>query len=520
MSKYILQVKQVNTNLTNCFMPLCTENAFATVCEYMGLEYQYAFAYATNFSFSREFCDSGRVADGIFTEYNFIKYFEDIYHTGIEQKHFSFFSSYIKYITDMLAGNIPIIAHFDSYYIPWSTLYHIRHTFHLVIVIGIDTDTKSLTILDPIDLDEPATITYKEFKKASQFCLEIEAPKDIHHICTEQFISDILASPDSLIHSDVFNNLHTFAASIQDMFNPYVEFRDCHNHSLMLEEKLVDDIRKLMQSINIFTFWLQWFDTQTKEFSLDTVIEEFKSILSKWNILINMLYKRSLTSWEADCKDKISEFIDNITAMHEAAYVSLLDCLKNHGIKNATSCDNQVFNRSIPVDLRDFFNNKGFAVNDGNSADCDLTGAGEYYKIDCSHTDTTFCIDNIDFRIEHGYEQDNIICNNQVIHIDVASKSVGIGLICCSEWGRANDMITVNFADGTSKRFAVYANDLPEYNTKTSCITGQTFDKENNIIQERAALTINVFYYTESQVTSIVLPKCPSLHILAMSMLV
>lgn len=330
MSTYLLPVEQINTNITNCFIPLCTENAFATVCNYMGIEYQYSFAYATNFSFSSDFCDTGRVADGIFTSYNFIKYFEDVYNVSVEQKHFSFFKSYIKYLEDHLSSDIPIIAHFDSYYIPWSTLYNVRHTSHLVVVIGIDTSTKSLIILDPIDLDKPINITYSQFKDGSHFCLKLQFPEPPRIISHEQFVTETISSPDTLISSEVFNDIHELALCISKIFNPHIEFRDCLNHPLMLEEKLIDDIRKLMQGINMFTVWLQWFNKQTNIYNLDTVIEEFKSILSKWNICINMLFKRSLTSWEPEFKNKLSQFIDNIGIMHKSAYTHFISCLKNH----------------------------------------------------------------------------------------------------------------------------------------------------------------------------------------------
>ena len=524
MSKYLLPVKQINNNMTNCFIPICTENAFSTVLEYMNIPYKYAFVYATNFSFCREFCDSGRVADGIFTSYNFIKHFEDIYKAEIFQRNFTFFHSYIKYIEAELKNNRPVIAHFDSYYIPWSTLYNVRHTSHLIVVIGMDTSAKSLTILDPIDREEPVTITYSQFKSGSHFCLEIHAPEANKEIPHEEFVSDVLSSHDKLVSSNMFQHLHNMALCTTEIFDPYIEFRDCHNNALMVEEKLVDDIRKFMQSINMFTVWLKWFSEETNSPHLDVVIEEFKSILSKWNIFINMLYKRSLTKWESDFKYKLSQFIDNIATMHEEAYVHLIECLQNRSADIEKCSISYTHNSSYSIELVDYFNNKGFVLSGNYVDNCDLTNAGEYFSIDSSHVDSSMCdnmfkIEDIDFKIEHNSKCDNIICNNQLIKLDKHPTAIGIGIICCSEWGRANDMITVNFTDNTSSRFAVYANDLPEYNTDTSCITGQTFDINGNIIQEKAALTINVFYFTENQISSIQLPKCPNMHVLAISIL-
>ena len=519
MSKYLLNIKPTNLNLTNCFIPICTENAFATYLDYIDVEYHYAFANATIFDFSKDFCDTGRIADGIFTGYDFMKQLKDTYDISVYKKSFGFFKSYIKYIENDLANNKPIIAHFDSYYIPWSTLYQERHTSHLIVITGLDTDAKTITILDPIDKPEPVEITYKEFKLGSHYCLDIIPPTPVKHISHAEFIKDIIQKPDTLIPSHIFDNLSELGDMFTSEFNPDVEFRDCFNRQLMVEEKLVDDIRKLMQGINMFTVWLTWLNGKLNNCDLDEHIEDFKSILSKWNIFINMLYKRCMTTWEMDFGKKASTFIKDISLMHKQSYERLLDCLACETSSTSHNISTN-FTMSIPIDLTPYCNNKGFAQGDLITIPCDLTGAGEYYKIDSCYNLSELTIDKMKYYINLANKYDNIICNNDTITIEPPVNAVGLSILCCSEWGKANDIIRINFADNSSKRFSIYANDLPEYDLENSCLTGQTFDVNGTLIQEKAALTKSIFFFNKNKISSIQLPICPNMHIVAMTILV
>ena len=124
------------------------------------------------------------------------------------------------------------------------------------------------------------------------------------------------------------------------------------------------------------------------------------------------------------------------------------------------------------------------------------------------------------YYINLANKYDNIICNNDTITIEPPVNAVGLSILCCSEWGKANDIIRINFADNSSKRFSIYANDLPEYDLENSCLTGQTFDVNGTLIQEKAALTKSIFFFNKNKISSIQLPICPNMHIVAMTILV
>lgn len=91
------------------------------------------------------------------------------------------------------------------------------------------------------------------------------------------------------------------------MFSPNIEFRKCNDYILMMKEKLVDDIRKIIKGMDLFTVWLIWRNEQSETNQFVEAIEKYKQVMSKGNVFINNLYKRSMVGWEENFNEKVQK---------------------------------------------------------------------------------------------------------------------------------------------------------------------------------------------------------------------
>lgn len=119
----ILSVPVIDHNITNCFIPVCTENVVSMYLSYMNVEYEMIFSVAMDFAFSPDLCYMGRVADGLSVQYDSLYWLNYFYGISAKRRQFAFFSGMMRFIKKNLYKDKPCIIHLDSYFLPWSTYY-------------------------------------------------------------------------------------------------------------------------------------------------------------------------------------------------------------------------------------------------------------------------------------------------------------------------------------------------------------------------------------------------------------
>ena len=75
----MLNVPIINNNIAQCFVPVCIENVISMYCKYRGIEYETIFLKGYNFHFDRKLCNNGRIADGLYVNYDCTLYLEELY---------------------------------------------------------------------------------------------------------------------------------------------------------------------------------------------------------------------------------------------------------------------------------------------------------------------------------------------------------------------------------------------------------------------------------------------------------
>ena len=92
----------------------------------------------------------------------------------------------------------------------------------------------------------------------------------------------------------------------------------------------------------MFVIWLKWREKKQKTDSFSKSIELFKSVLSKWNVFINLLYKQCLLKWKIDIRLKAYERLIDIIDTHKEAYNSYLNAIgqqQGDKLESITSVD-------------------------------------------------------------------------------------------------------------------------------------------------------------------------------------
>ena len=84
--KKILEVEIRNINLVGTFVPICLEDALATLFEYKGIKYKYVFAFSWDFIFAVDWIKSGKLGEAFLVDYfkkKIFGYLKKIYNIDI-----------------------------------------------------------------------------------------------------------------------------------------------------------------------------------------------------------------------------------------------------------------------------------------------------------------------------------------------------------------------------------------------------------------------------------------------------
>lgn len=514
----MINIETIHNNITNCFIPICTENAISMYLQYYNIEYETIFALAMRFHFNVNQCRNNRVADGLMIQYSCLELLEDMYNIKVKVKEFFFFHNLVRYIKRNIVKKKPLIIHMDSFYLRWSTLYQKEHTTHLVVVVDIDENNKDIVILDPIDKQEPVAVSFDILRDACKFLWDISIPKNPLKINQRKIDKGILEERIKVIEDNRFKEMASFTNAFLHMFSPNIEFRKCNDYILMMTEKLVDDIRKIIKGIDLFTVWLMWRNEQSEINQFVEAIEKYKQVMSKWNVFINNLYKRSMVGWEENFNEKGYGMLKEIVALEMEAYSVFGKCLEISDQSIGQTEEKIQKKKSYPCCLQKYVNNRGFHYDIIQNNECDLTGVGEYFVID-SGIQKKFTYKEILFEFNWNQKFDNLICQGQEIEITEKFNISGIAFICCAEWGAVDEKIEIKGAGKERILLNVHIHDISQYEEKDACIIGKTYDMQGNNIQKKSALFVQVHHFEKCRIDKIILPNSNNVHILAITLL-
>lgn len=511
--RIMLNIEPINNNITNYFIPVCTENVLSTYLEYMGYEYQNIFAYSLNFYFSKFRCTSGRVADGLHIEYNCCEWLRKLYGIYIKREHVECLDTLINDINISINIGNPVIIHLDSYYLPWSTLYYKEHTQHLVIVIDINSDKSIIKVLDSIEDDNYFYVSKEILKYGCDYIWKVTLPNIESKINIEEFDIQILNGQEVLIPKNRLQMLEDFSKVFVRIFNPDLEFRDKYNLGLMRTEKIVDDFRKMILQINLFCKWMIWRDEIKGIKSFKPVLDIYMQIMSKLNVFVNLLYKNCILGWKKSFNIDGYNIIVQVIELEKKAYDRFVECIMCKHSKQMEPFIAKDGNRHYIIPLDDIMDNKGFCLDVNERVNEDLTGVGEYFVVENMLGDAHSMLS-----IEYSKKFDNVVCRGQEIEVFYKKNTSKLLFLACAEWGAVDEEIVI-VGNSEIQYLSIHIHDLSQVNGNRVYLRGKTYDLKGNVIQKEAAVFLYSIQYKETYVKKIKLPNSLNVHLMAMELI-
>lgn len=504
-----------SNNRVNIFLPLCWEDAITTYFNMIGIHCYNIFVDSWNFYYVD---NSSILGENIMTTFNINKNLLDYLNVNLQIKNITNIEQLINILNMNLKNDRPTIIHADTYYNYWGYLYKKVHTPHLNLVCKHDKEIRIIYTIDPGFSNKMLPFTYDLLELSCEFYLEID-DHNIKQISSTELLHKLLER-NELINKTMFLEIQKFAYNFYHKFDPQKEFKNCNDFDEVMNSKLIESIRYVIKGRNLFIVFLE--NMKEIKIDFDEVINLMLLSISKWNLIINLLLKSTKAGWGNDFNNKIQKIINSIPQIEMSAYDLLYKKVLGNEIKEANCKLFSLYNNQfIYLDLKNYFNNKGF-TSDINSKNCDLTQAGEYFIIDSIDTPYYLNQKNISFRIDLNNDVDNIICESQEIEIDASLCCKGIGVLCCSEWGRNYETISIIDELDNLFNIPIKANDLSESKDVNSVVIGKTYSlSENKFIQEQASVTYNIKYFEKiKHIKKILLPVCPNMHIISITLIV
>lgn len=501
-----------NVKRVSFFIPECVEHALVSYGETLGIDFVKAYAVSWKFDFEDNQEKNNNVIGSCI--YQKSEYVDDYRkYNGIDLTYISVDSveQLINVIIENCERNIPTIIHMDTYYSYWGFLYKKTHSGHVAVAVGIDVDEKKICIVDPDYSEKPFWVGFELLVSASKFYLQVIIGNEDKYTYDE-LVSEIFERKEQ--YMEQFSRIELFAKIFYKHFEPSNEFGVNCDIDDVLDSEMIGNIREIVKNRNMFIVFLE--QIINKYSNIEKVIEDLYISIGKWNTIMNLFFKAARTGWKNDFNEKIYNILMSISQVEREAYNQLCDCKKNYIYKN--EFDDCMKTKCITIDISKSCNNKGFIFKNNRVKDCDLTGVGEY--IELNNYGVSLCNNEIAFKCFFENLYDNIICNGQIINLDVKGKVISIEMLVCAEWGGCEDSIKIISNLGFEYNKKIVAYDISEVNINNVLVIGKSKNLDGSIVNEQVGVTHNrIILDKEIHLKAIRLPVNPNMHIVAISIL-
>lgn len=494
------------------FIPECVEHALVSFGETLGIDFVKAYAGSWKFDFEEKQEKKHNVIGScIYQKSEFVNNYNKYNDIAISYINVEIVEQLIDIIFENCNRNIPTIIHMDTYYSYWGFLYNKIHSGHVAVAVGIDVNEKKICIVDPDYSETPFWVGFELLVNASKFYLQISIGNEDKY-SYDELLFEIFERKE--IYMNQFNRIELFAKKFYNQFEPISEFGIKCDIDAVLDSEIIENIREIIKNRNMFIVFLEQLLNQYS--NIEKVIEGLYISIGKWNTIMNMFFKAARTGWKKDFNEKIYNILMSISQVEREAYNQLYDCKRNFIYKSKSV--NCTKTKCITIDISKSCNNKGFIFKNDVVEDCDLTGVGEYIELD--NYDVSLLHNEIVFKCLFKNIFDNIICNGQVINLDVIDNVFSIEILVCAEWGGCEDSINIIDCSGYEFNKKIVANDISEVDLNNVLVIGKSKNMDGSMVNERVGVTHNsIILDEEIQLKSIRLPVNPNMHILAISIL-
>jgi hypothetical protein len=524
----------------------CLDDNIATVTNYYGIEYRFAYPETWNFKYTPwAENESPKFRDHLDTLYVLERYgFLERYHRiKMLRCETGNTNELIQAIKRELSCNRPMSIRMDSYYLPWDAGYHRFHTNHVCIPVDINMKEGTLSLIDPFNMMTGLQFPISGLSEASGFYVTY----DLDRANNENFdrvgiFQEVLTG---LLHGsgdrNAFTDMRLFAEEFRQHFSPEIEFAD--SGGAFGWKPLHSHFINLAFGRSFFNISLRYIAEKENNELLMKLAVNFKRMISKINMITAMMRfafrgaeetKNINSSFSTDYKKTIDKVCDIL--LEEADYEEktarmILQALESPGKrkqsthpagKENTSAENVL--HCVHVSLDGHFNNKAFGRMEP-PFEANFTGVGEFMLVDGIPESRSWSVEDMSFLFPEvrGNGFDNITCNEQILLLD----SVHCNRICilaAAEWGDFFEAVRLQTKDGEVEEVNVGVSDFA-FETKFGekiAWTGKSAvynDGEAKIFQQNAKIfAVSAKLDHTLEISSIHLPFCTKMHIFAITL--
>ena len=509
-----IDFKVKNVKRVDFFIPECIEHALVSYGETLGIDFVKAYAGTWKFDFEEKQGEKHNIIGACICQRNdYINEYKEYNDIEISYVNVEKVDQLINIIFQNCNKNRSTIIHIDTYYSYWGFLYKKIHSEHVAVAVGINLNEKKVCIVDPDYSENPFWVGFELLSKASKFYLQISIGNTDKY-SYDELLYEILKRKKMYMMQ--FDKIELFAEKFYKHFNPINEFGIKCDIDMVLDSEIIGKIREIIKGRNMFIIFLE--QLLSRYDKIEKVIEDLYISIGKWNTIMNLLFKAARTGWKNDLNEKIYNILMLIAKVEREAYNQLYDCKRKFIYTNKIQSDNFPKGKCVTIDISKNCNNKGFIFKSDIIEGCDLTGVGEYVEL--NDMDVNLLHNEILFRCLFNNKFDNIICNGQIIDLDIVDNVFAIEILVCAEWGGCED--SINFIDCLGYEFnrKIVANDISEVDLNNVLIIGKSKNMDGTIVNEQVGVTHNSIILDKQIILKgIRLPVNPNMHIIAISLL-
>lgn len=436
-------------------------------------------------------------------------------------------------VAEELTAGRPVGLAVDAYVCPWDPGYRRHHFSHAILVIGWDEAKRCLICMDPYYAVENGALPIDELQEAEMLsCVTFVLGEESKEGQTVELREIVTNATAILEETNSFNNMRRFAKEIRDLdlgkeLEGYES--DC------LQAPLVWRLYEVSRTRRRFAKALSFLAGKLNLPELADIASQLDKAGIRWISVQGMMVKASFQEDPTETLNIISDKLYRMAAEEELLARALHNLLQSGGIRKDFPIQEtaELFipdaKNVIFLDLKHYFNNNGFG---GNEPECAAEmsngwdGGGFFLQQGLSR-DNIWVIGRMTFKLEYLWENenDNISCAGQVISVPKRQYS-GFMYLGCSEYGSHSEPMLVKYTNGQTEEVALELSDWslvrPVFRETVAWAGKAAISTKHEGIQE---LPFPVFLFAKhgvfcksGTIESIQLPKCPNIHVFAISL--
>lgn len=448
-------------------------------------------------------------------------------------------------IEDMICKNIvidkmPMLVQVDCYETPWITAcYHKVHiNTHYVLIIGYDDTNQCIVVVDNQEAVNGFKCSIEEYKKFAVTPFQVTHLQEKENLDTCTILRCMLSriKPKEYAGLPYLSIEEKYDLLINDLENNFDLFKEVGaSLSNLAGARLFNIVNEIVMGRHKSAMALQYLQEQLGIHELSEAINLLNNSGAQWSqfcgVLIKSCYIKNNEKYIKHSIEKIN-YIKEL----ETCAINILENYINGNRQDLQeySTDNTVGLHDIDksslvfnqIDIAEYFNSNGC---DGKvSADSKSELSNPLRYLICDEVKN---IDINEFKIVNvdGENNDNIVCLGQTIQFDyMLNDNNYIMLLMCSEFTCLEENIRVLYGDGSSEtaKIGVTAclKSEPEFNDYI-VITGtpvvllqETHEVYTYNFPGHIYGSIYKLNKVSGNITGIVLPECPNIHIFAITM--